>query len=315
MALDPNTLYQEANCYLCLGISQAQALELALLRRQLLALVPDADTSVDTLLQYGSCYRCYSNGDIFTILKLALLDQIAQNQGAGGSGVDLFTYDSVDGTAFSSTLLTEFTGDFWITGASGSSLTSVSFPNLTTVGGFFDLDNHADLATLNLPSLETVGGGLYLIDNDSITGYALVSLESIGVEVSINGNALITSIDLGGLSVVSGILGSIDNNDSLTQIDLTSLISVTGDTAIHDNSALDTIVIPAWIPTNGTTNSFTNNALLQASVDQILARHVANAGYVTGQIDLSGGTNAPPGVQGAADVITLTGRGVTVITN
>jgi hypothetical protein len=33
MAIDPNTLFAESQCYLCLGISQAEAIELALLAR------------------------------------------------------------------------------------------------------------------------------------------------------------------------------------------------------------------------------------------------------------------------------------------
>ena len=42
---------------------------------------------------------------------------------------------------------------------------------------------------------------------------------------------------------------------------------------------------------------------------------VANAGYVSGTIDLSGGTNATPSAGGLADAATLTGRGVTVVHN
>lgn len=72
-----NELYDEVKCYLCLGISDSQALRLAELRRWLLDLNPDADTSADALLDFGKCYGCASNASLFDILELAFLDQIS----------------------------------------------------------------------------------------------------------------------------------------------------------------------------------------------------------------------------------------------
>lgn len=72
-----NELYQEASCYTCLGISQVEALKLALEARWLLALDPTADTSTNALLQYANCFRCNSNASIADLIELALLDQIA----------------------------------------------------------------------------------------------------------------------------------------------------------------------------------------------------------------------------------------------
>lgn len=76
MAIESNTLYEEANCYICAGVSQTQALILALERRWLLALDPDADVSVDGLLLEARCYRCNSNASISDLLELGMLSKI-----------------------------------------------------------------------------------------------------------------------------------------------------------------------------------------------------------------------------------------------
>ena len=73
--------------------------------------------------------------------------------------------------------------------------------------------------------------------------------------------------------------------------------------------------MPALVPINGVSFNVQNCALTAASVNALLARFVANAAYVSGSIDLSGGTSAAPTGQGITDSATLTGRGVTVSTN
>lgn len=225
------------------------------------------------------------------------------------NGADLFTYNSGTGTAFASTLARYFSSNFWI---SGSNLTEITLPNVETVGGYFDIDTNTALATLDITGLRTVSSGLYLSDNDLLTEYDISSLETVGTEMVIQNNAAITSIDASSIVTVTGALGTIDNNTLLESIDLTSLVTVTGSVGIINNPALDTITVPAWLPTNGTNLTFTGNALLEATVDQILARCVANAAYISGTVDLSGGTNAPPSVTGDADVLILQGRGCTV---
>lgn len=72
----PNELYAESACYLCVGVTQSQALMLALERRWLLSLNPLADTSPNALLQYGSCFMCYAAGSIFDVMETALLSLI-----------------------------------------------------------------------------------------------------------------------------------------------------------------------------------------------------------------------------------------------
>lgn len=76
MASDFNTLNSEASCFLCAGVTQAEALKLALEARWLLALDPTADTSVAGLTNYGKCYACLGLS-LFDLLEISMLDQIS----------------------------------------------------------------------------------------------------------------------------------------------------------------------------------------------------------------------------------------------
>lgn len=76
-ALATNTLLDEVKCYACFGGSISKLLELALIRRKLLAVSPTADVSAGALFNYAKCYACYG-ASIMDLLELAMLDQIAQ---------------------------------------------------------------------------------------------------------------------------------------------------------------------------------------------------------------------------------------------
>jgi len=137
------------------------------------------------------------------------------------------------------------------------------------------IEQCASLATVSMPSITTLSNGY----------------------ISIISNPLLTSIDLSGVVTV-GLAGggwygfNIGGNTNLTTVDVSS-----------------------YVPENDAYFSANVTALNAASVNMILARHVAVPGYVSGTIDLSGGTVAAPTGQGIADKATLLGRGVTLTTN
>jgi hypothetical protein len=74
------------------------------------------------------------------------------------------------------------------------------------------------------------------------------------------------------------------------------------------NPLLTTINLSSWVPVNNVQYVFSGNALSASTVNSLLARCVANAGFVSGLIDVSGGTSSAPTGQGAADKITLNAR-------
>jgi len=77
MAIPANTLMEEGKCYMCFGeLSTAQILELALLRRIVLAADPAADVSPQGLISTTNCYACLGLS-MFDLMLLALLSLLA----------------------------------------------------------------------------------------------------------------------------------------------------------------------------------------------------------------------------------------------
>ena len=196
-------------------------------------------------------------------------------------------------------------------------LTSVTFPNCTSIAGYGNgnfLSSEAIqigfndlLTTISFSALTYVRGGFWFTDLNALTSLDLSSLVEIDHRIPSGGDS-------------SALLR---NASSITSVDLSALTTITTSSTptaswlleIYSCSALTDIQIPNLVFPNGGKFDLGDNALSQSCVDAILARAVANAGYVSGRIDLNGGTNAAPSVAGAADKATLIGRGVTVTTN
>ncbi len=174
-----------------------------------------------------------------------------------------------------------------------SFLESFSAPNLVSVGLNFTMSTMPNLIELDLPVLQSVGGA-----------------------VAINSNTLLPAVSLPALTTISAGGGlSVAGCSALLSLDAPLLVPFSGELFCSENPLLETVNLPVWSPANGTNVSFSNCSLSVASVNHILARCVANPAYASGIVDLAGGASAAPAGQGAADVITLTGRGVTVNTN
>lgn len=171
-------------------------------------------------------------------------------------------------------------------------------PNITTLvyGGVsyplgFAINYFPDLVSLSLPNATSIDplingtGTLQMINNPKLVTISAPLIAAVGWQVDIYGNTLLVSIDLQSL-VASDAAGiTCINNPSLSTINLASLV-----------------------PFNGKNYLFTGNALDAPTVNQILARAVANAGFVSGLVDLSGGTSDPPNGQGIIDKGILNGR-------
>ncbi len=170
--------------------------------------------------------------------------------------------------------------------------TSLSFPALTgVVDAELNVSNNSGLTSISAPLLTSTAGPLSASNCSSLASVNFDSLVTVSNDLTFSGCV------------------------SLTELSLPSLVTISNSLVCSACSTLTTVSVPVWVPVNGCLIDFSGCALSQASVDHVLARCVANAGFVSGAVDLSGGTNAPPGVQGLLDVTTLTGRGVTVTVN
>lgn len=202
-------------------------------------------------------------------------------------------------------------------------ITSALLPNLVSIGatsgGTFYVQLCPSLTSVSAPVLQN-SDGISFGDCPLVTSISFPALTSIGEDgFEIFSSLGLVSIDLPLLSIDANSFDMADT--SLTSLSLPALVSagsilLSGRSLRIDNNALLVDVsLPVYLPPDGTSVSFIGCALSAASVNHILARAVANAGYVSGVIDTSGGANAAPTGQGIADKATLQARGVTVNTN
>lgn len=151
----------------------------------------------------------------------------------------------------------------------------------------------SDLVTFSAPNMDTYPptGTFSFTSNTALRSVSFAALANTSTAITITGNSALLSVSF------PALLGS------------TLGINCSG------NAALATIDFPLLTLTNSRNYNFSANALTAAGVNQILARGVASASYVSGTISLDGGTNSAPSGQGVADKATLIGRGCTVNTN
>lgn len=125
--------------------------------------------------------------------------------------------------------------------AFGSNLTSVSFPLATTTGSI-NLIANAKLATLDLPALTEVRGHFDLTANDALPTLSLPALTSAwGAGFGIRGAALST-VNLPALRTAMGTL-SVGPTPSLTSLSLPALTSA-GNLYVRE-TALTSLSLPA----------------------------------------------------------------------
>jgi len=124
-----------------------------------------------------------------------------------------------------------------------SNPTSVSFPELTTVGGTVDLALSNNLTSVNLPLL-TSAGSVNVLGNPLLTTLALPSLATVRGNLSIQSNG-VTSVTLPSLHTIRGTGMGIVNNPNLVTISLPALQAPGLRFAVTDNPALTSLNLPA----------------------------------------------------------------------
>lgn len=285
MACDPNQLVADAKCFLC--IDQGMQVPVML---SLLCQIRDGGGG-------GPCTPCPPCPQDYLIswtpTSFALPETMSwTNLDEGGNPLPLTGMTSLTLRA------THYDTDMVLIDM--TTVLTISFPNLVTFtagagGQGLQIQDNTLLTSITAPHLTAINGaGASLtVSNPKLTACSFPALVTINNGVSMTFNAV------------------------LPLIDLTALVTVPGGMIINQNVVLKTISVPSWIPTPTSNSDFTSNSLLAATVNQILARHVASLtwGAAGETLGLQGGTNAAPTGQGVADKATLIGRGANVNTN
>ena len=197
---------------------------------------------------------------------------------------------------------------------SNTSLTSLAFPQLTSLSTNFDLDNNPTLQSVSLPLL-----------NNSVISIANSPLFS-----SLNLDGLITgSLSIGGSGMTSFSLppnfinaGTIDfrGNNDLISLSLIGIQKITQSITVAVNPSLTSITFPEAVDFTTEFSSsnvnLQNNALTSASVNDILQKMLTAVPLSNKSIILTDQTpSAPPTGQGLIDKQTLIDNNNTVITD
>lgn len=288
MPSNPQTLFEQAKCFACYGLSEYELLKLALLDTISGGSTPvtpcanlegpEADpTGIYTPEFIGQVY--VTTGHVWQATGLTDADwtEICADCVSGVLTFQVVTLDRIS--------IVQDGAD-----------TQVSFPNLTDILGVIDQ------------------GSLEITDSSSITTVSAPLLEFIDFGVNLTNNTVLTSINLLSLQTVFVSRLIFFGCSSLVTLNLSSLVTVGSDVDGSGCTALTTFSCPLWSPTGGTTVNFNNCALNAASVNQILARCISVL-PTTMTIDLAGGTNAAPTGQGIIDKAALIALGNAVSTN
>jgi hypothetical protein len=194
-----------------------------------------------------------------------------------------------------------------------TNVTSISIRHTTNEGGYY-ISDADELLTLTLDNLTSVSAGDIDIRNcNALTAISLPLLASCPT-ISFQNNLALTELDLPLLTTVSAFI-TISGNTLMTSVSMPLLTNIVNNLAMHNNTSLADVDLSSCIPANGKNMVFSGGALTVTSVNHILARCVANAAYISGTVDTSGGTSAAPAGQGILDKATLIARGCTVNTN
>lgn len=262
-------------------------------------------TGVVTPDYVGQYYRDTSTGNIWKSTGATSADWSLQVQDSG------FAWNPTSVKLLSATgFITTWWGSDCLPGVTNLVL---DFKNQASYDSIH-IDSPIDLETLNIKNLPSVSNGADLVvkKGSSLVSFICDELTNFGSGgIAITDLVNLLSISLKNLENCEGGL-VITGCASLNSLDLSAL--VTSQITVSSCPALQTIVLPLWLPQNAV-HGFTGLGLNLASVDNILARGVANAEFTSGTIDLRGGTSVTPTTgEGSAHDI-LEARGVTVYHN
>lgn len=297
------------------------------------------------LMSAARCFRCIPSGMTRSVWSYLIYQWALRNLCETCDVVSSNATNSIVLSSASSVCLTASTlGDTHIT--DDSNLTLVYAPNCTTLmvlfPGVFYIARNQKLTRLLFPALVNAQLSNYQIDdNDALEILELplvTSMGDIGVHdcarlaafsapvlsnvigyVAIRRLPALTAIHLESLRIIHETC-DFTNNTSLSSLDLRALEEVQGIGTFPALTCagctnLASVNLQSYLPSDSTALTFTGCALPSAQVNSILARCVASSGFVSGSVNLSGGTNGPPTGQGLSDKTTLTNRGVVVTVN
>lgn len=263
-------------------------------------------TGVVTPGYVGQYYRDTSTGNVWKSTGATSADWVLSVQDMGVR----WTPNNLD---FGGNI--EYKGNVEIEGA-----TSLTFQSVNLLGGVY-LDGQGlsvSPITISFPNATTVdpdanaNASIEIVEMSALVSFDAPMLSVVGTLIQIKACDVLTGINLSSLISV-GYKLIISNNNSLIVISLPNFTG--GIIEFPSNVNLTDVSIPSFLPANGDNLTITSAALTLTSADHILSRCVANASYISGIVNISGGTSAAPTQGPGSDHDILVARGVTIVHN
>ena len=197
---------------------------------------------VQTTLELSSLVSVGGYLDIGYVDALTNCD-LGSLQTVGGE----FKFQNNEGmTAISLPSLVEVGGDLGF--QSSQNITSVSLPELRDVDGHFTLHRAGEgLQVFDAPKLENVLGRLQLHTTE-LTEIELTSLRTVGESLSFDSNAMLESLRLPALELVSDSL-VVNGHPALSSFEAPALTEA-GALGLYENAALETVDCAALLSTD-----------------------------------------------------------------
>lgn len=205
----------------------------------------------------------------------------------------------------------------------GSPLTTLEFDYKTNAVGF-GLINCGNLKTISLPNCTQINptdanaSGIAVAVCFALVKFSAPKLQSVAGLIQFEEDPALITIDFPALTNYGTPASNpftIQICNALTNLSFPNLVSAQPNLDWSQDPDLVNISIPKYVPSNGAEDSYLGDSLTASAIDSLLSRYVANADFVSGSIDISGGGNATPDAAGMDMISTLEDRGVTVTTN
>lgn len=276
MAINPQTLFDEAKCYLCFEISEDEALELALLARiagtpvvPVGPVAPNVPTNLlvrltttpgNNILDWtASAGTAPTTYEIWLSINGGAFAQV----GTVGGGVTTFTHAAAMGAAdqwyyevraCNGVLCSAFTDPAGIfngfTHTVNTGLADYTFPFLQFVFGDFFVQNQAAMTTVSVPKLRKCTG-LFVVNNMPVlTSLVMTSLQTCTLFAA-NLNTVLTSVSVPALTATSAGGFFFGDCPALQFLSAPSLTTVVGDFDGRNNGVMVSIAAPLLATVSG----------------------------------------------------------------
>jgi hypothetical protein len=276
VAINPQTLFDEAKCYLCFEISEDEALELALLARiagtpvvPVGPVAPNVPTNLlvrltttpgNNILDWtASAGTAPTTYQIWLSINGGAFAQV----GTVGGGVTTFTHAAAMGAsdqwyyevrACNGVLCSAFTDPAGIfngfTHTVNTGLADYTFPFLQFVFGDFFVQNQAAMTTVSVPKLRKCTG-LFVVNNMPVlTSLVMTSLQTCTLFAA-NLNTVLTSVSVPALTATSAGGFFFGDCPALQFLSAPALTTVVGDFDGRNNGVMVSIAAPLLATVSG----------------------------------------------------------------